>query len=260
MKIKSLFYLGCFLAASFAAPTIDAGPHRNGRGGNHIASRPARSGGSARQFVGGNRVSHAWNGQRSSGQHWNGGNGQRRWSGQRFAGNRNWSGQHSSGQHWNNNHWSNSWNWHHHHHHNNNVVFAFGFPFWGWSGYPYYYDYYPYDYGYYSSGYYGSGAYGSYGYNYGNGYGYDNGYGNGYGNGYSGGYDAKVAELQRRLANAGYYRGEVDGIFGSRTQYALKAYRHDHPNGNDNNNYGGHSPTLRDRPYSPPPVTTEPTE
>jgi hypothetical protein len=157
-----------------------------------------------------------------------------------------WSGQHWNGQHWNGGNWGG--NWHHHHHHDhddfNNVVFIGGFPFWGWGwGYPYY-GYYP-PYGYYPYGYYGSGYYGSYSYNYGNGYGYGHGY------------DAKVAELQHRLSNAGYYRGEIDGIFGPRTRYALRAYRHDHPNGNDNNNYGG-SPTLRDHPYSPPPITTEP--
>jgi hypothetical protein len=230
MNTKPLLWLSFFLAAALTAPIVNAGPHRNG--GNRVASRPARtfSGGRARPFVGGNRIGN--------------------WNGQHFAGNRNW-----NGQHWNSNHWSNNWNWHHNH---RNFVFVdFGFPFWGW-GYPYYYDYgyscygcYPYggNYGY-------GGGYGSYGYNYGNGYGYNNGSGNGY----SGGYDAKVAELQRRLANAGYYRGEIDGIWGSRTQYALKAYRHDHPNENDAGSGYHNYPTLRNRPYSPPPTTTEPSE
>jgi len=113
---------------------------------------------------------------------------------------------------------------------------SFGFPWWwgwgwgrwwGWGGYPY---------GYYSD------------YNYG-------GYGSGYGNGYSD--HANIADLQDKLANAGYYHGQIDGIFGPRTRSALRAYRHDHSNGNGNNNYGG-SPTLRDHPYSPPPITTEP--
>jgi len=217
MNTKPLLCLSCLFAVTLATSTVNAGPHRGGGNGNRSASRPAR-GGVSRAFVGGNRF--VGGGNRIG--NWNG----QRFSGQRFANNP----QHWSGQHWSNNHWNNNWNWRHH---RRNFVFVdVGFPFWGW-GYPYYYDYYPY------------------------GYGYDNGSGNGYSNGYSGGYDAKVAELQRRLANAGYYRGEIDGIFGSRTQYALKAYRHDHPNGNDNNNYGG-SPTLRNRPYSPPPVTTEP--
>lgn len=252
MKTKPLFYLGGLVAAALAIPTVNAGPHRGG-GGNRVASMPARGGmvrafGGNRFVGGGNRIG-AWNGQRFSGQrfvanrNWNG-----NWNGQ------HWNGNHWNGQHWNNNHWGNNWNWNHHHHHNNVVFVDFGFPFWGWWGYPYYYGYYPYGYGYYPYGSYGYGYYGNYNYNYGNGYGYDNGYGNGYSNGY----DAKVAELQRRLANAGYYRGEIDGIWGSRTQYALKAYRHDHPNGNSNYGSGGH-PTLRNTPYSPPPVTTEPT-
>jgi hypothetical protein len=259
MNTKPLFYLGCFLAVSVAAPTIDAGPHHRG-GSNRGASRPARIGGGGGRTFSGNRIAH-WNGQRWNGQHLAG---NRRWNGQNWSG-KQWKGSHWNGQHWNN-HWGNNWNWHHHHHHNNSFVFLdFGFPFWGWWGYPSYYSYYPYGYssygcypyGYYGSGYgsgyYGSGYYGSYGYNYGNGYGYDNGYSNHY--------DAKVAELQRRLANAGYYRGEIDGIFGSRTQYALKAYRHDHPNGNESGAYNSHNyPNLRDHPYSPPPTTTEPTE
>src|SRR5437016_2453367 len=135
--------------------------------------------------------------------------------------------------------------WHHHHDHFNNFVFigSFGFPF---LGYPYGYGYYPYSYGYSPYGYgYGSGYYG-----YGSGYGYGAGYyGNGYyGNGYSGagyygngyypssyyrgyGYNgnrSRVVRLQQQLARAGYYRGPIDGIMGSRTRYALRAYQHDH--------------------------------
>jgi hypothetical protein len=204
-----------------SATSVMAGPHR---GGSHFAGMTARGGGGgARPFVGGNRFGN-WNGQHWNGQHWN---------------NHNW-----NGQHWNN-HWSNNWNWYRHHHHNNVVFFSdFGFPFWGWWGYPYYYGNYPYGY------------YGSYGYNYRNGYAYGNG--NGYGNGYSNNYDGKVAELQQRLANAGYYHGEIDGIMGSRTHYALRAYRHDHPSGNDNGSGYHQYPTQRKQPYSPPPVTTEP--
>ena len=232
MNTKPLLYLSCLFATTLTTSSVNAGPHRGG--GHHVASVPAR-GAMARPFVGGSSRIGAWNGQR--------------WSGRHFVGSQRFSGQRFNGQRWNGSHWGNNWNWHHHNN-NNNVVFisGFGFPFWGWWGwgYPYSYGYYPY--GYYPYGY-GSGYYGSYYYNYGNGYGYDNG------SGYTGQYDAKVAELQRRLKNAGYYRGEIDGIFGSRTQYALKAYRHDHPSGN--NNYGG-SPTLRDHPYSPPPITTEP--
>jgi len=235
MNTKPLSYLGCFLAATLATSTLSAGPHR--AGANHFAPIPARVG-FARPFASGNRIA-AWNGQHWNGQHFVG----QHWDGQ------HWAAQHWNGQHWNG-HWSNNWNWHHHHH-DHDVVFIsdFGFPFWGWWGYPYYYSYpYGYPYGYYGSGYYVDPGYG---------YGYGNGYDNGYAYGYGNHYDAKVAELQRRLTNAGYYRGEIDGIFGPRTQYALKAYRHDHPSGNGD--YNTHNyPTLRDHPYSPPPTTTEP--
>src|SRR5207302_1465751 len=142
-------------------------------------------------------------------------------------------------------------NWNHHcHGGNSNFVFvgSFGFPFFG---YPYGYGYYPYSYGYYPYGYgYGPGYYG-----YGSGYsGYGAGYyGNGYygnsyyGNGYSGnrvyhssyysGYGSNgnrsgVVRLQRQLARAGYYRGPIDGIMGTRTRYALRAYQHDHGTSN----------------------------
>jgi putative peptidoglycan binding protein len=139
-----------------------------------------------------------------------------------------------------------NWNHNHHHGHFNDFIFigGFGFPF---LGYPYGYGYYPYSYGYpYGYGYgYGS-PYGGYGSGY---YGYGSGYGNGYygnssyGNGYYGnnvyrssyysGYRSNgsrsgVARLQRQLARAGYYRGPIDGIMGSRTHYALRAYQHDH--------------------------------
>jgi hypothetical protein len=92
--------------------------------------------------------------------------------------------------------------------HFNDVVFIgnFGFPWWwgwgpswGWgSGYPY--------------GYYG-------GYN-------DGGYGSGYG--YSDSSGSRVAELQNRLASAGYYHGAVDGIMGPATRRAIRAYERDH--------------------------------
>ncbi len=117
----------------------------------------------------------------------------------------------------------------------NNVIFIgdFGFPWawgWGWGGswgYPY---------GYYGYGYpYGYGGYGyGYGdpYGYGSQYGYDNNYyGNNYGsNGYGSPTHSRVAELQRRLARAGYYYGTIDGILGPRTRQAIRAYERDHSN------------------------------
>src|SRR5436189_703567 len=129
------------------------------------------------------------------------------WSGQRWGGG-NWSGQRWSGGNWN------GGNWRHHHNNNNDVIFigSFGFPFWGlgW-GYPYGYGYgYPYGYG--------------YDYDYGNYYG-DAGYGNqGYGYGDSSRGGSSVAQLQRRLALAGYYHGAIDGIMGPETRRAIRAY------------------------------------
>ena len=79
---------------------------------------------------------------------------------------------------------------------------SFGFPGWwdwGWGwGYPYEY-------------------YG--GYNYG-------GYGSGYGYGDSS--RSRVAELQTRLARAGYYHGSIDGVLGPQTRRAIRAYERDH--------------------------------
>ena len=146
--------------------------------------------------------------------------------------------------------WNGNWNggnWHHHHHdgNSNNFVFigSFGFPFlgypYGYGSYPYSYGYSPYGYGY-GSGYYGYGSgYYGYGSGYGSGYGYGAGY---YGNGYSrssyyqgygyNGNRSRVVRLQQQLARAGYYRGPIDGIMGSRTRYALRAYQHDHGTAN----------------------------
>ena len=71
----------------------------------------------------------------------------------------------------------------------------FGYPF----GYPYWYDdFYPY--GYYDydpAGYENAGAYGG----------------------------SLVAQVQTRLARAGYYRGTIDGVMGSETRRAIRAYQ-----------------------------------
>jgi hypothetical protein len=83
-------------------------------------------------------------------------------------------------------------------HNNRTFIFVdtFGFPF--FYSYPYpYYGYYPYPY-----------------------YGYSD-YGYGYGN-------ARVIEVQRRLARAGYYHGAIDGIMGPQTRRAIRAYERDH--------------------------------
>src|SRR6266436_3621175 len=125
----------------------------------------------------------------------------------------------------------------------NGSWFIFDFGFFPWFGWPFY-DYYPYGYPYYGYGYGYPNGYG-YGYPYGSGYGYDSGgYGGSYyggQNGYDssnydqGGYDssnynrngygsndrsavaAEVADLQDKLATAGYYHGRIDGVLGLET-------------------------------------------
>src|SRR5438034_10275507 len=85
------------------------------------------------------------------------------------------------------------------HRFNEIIVFDnFGFPF-----FPFYYPYpyYPY-------------PYGSY---------YPYGYGGG-----QGGYGSLVVQVQRRLASAGYYPGPIDGVIGSRTRRAIRAYERSH--------------------------------
>jgi hypothetical protein len=109
----------------------------------------------------------------------------------------------------------------HNHFHNNQFIFIgyFGFPWWwgwGWGWGPWWgwgwgwgYPYYGYGYGYPYGGYSGS----DYG-------------GTGYGNNYP--THSRVAQLQSRLARAGYYHGAIDGILGPRTRSAIRAYERDH--------------------------------
>jgi hypothetical protein len=94
----------------------------------------------------------------------------------------------------------------HHFNHFNNFVFIgdFGFPWWwGWGWGP-------------GSGWGWGYPYGYYGSNYGSGYGYSDSSG------------SRVAELQRRLASAGYYHGAIDGIMGPATRRAIRAYERNH--------------------------------
>ena len=141
----------------------------------------------------------------------------------------------------------------------NGSWFIFDFGFFPWFGWPYF-DYYPYDY--YPYGYpYGYGY--GYGYPYGSGYGYDsggysgsyyddqNGYDssnydqrgydssnydqrgddssnydrNGYGSNDRSAVAAEVADLQDKLARAGYYHGRIDGVLGPETRHALVRYQ-----------------------------------
>jgi hypothetical protein len=210
MNAKHLVLISCIGALALPA-SVANGQRRAGGGGRaHVGSMQARSAPSgAYRGTYGN-----W-----SGRNWSG----RNWSGRNLSG-RNWNGRNWSGRNWNGRNWNGDWRRHRNHNHNQFVFFGgFGYPF--FYGYPYY-GYYPYDY-------YGYG-YDPYGY----GYGYDNQYGYGYGYGDRGsgygdqgyGYGdrnrggSSVAQLQRRLARAGYYRGAIDGIMGPETRRAIRAY------------------------------------
>ena len=146
---------------------------------------------------------------------------------------RNWSGRNWSRGNWSGRNWSGgfgypydywdlypSWSW--------SIPYAFnygyysnGYPSYGYGfGYPYYWDPYPswswsipyaFNYDYYSYGY--SPSY-RYEYDYYRDRAYDYGYAD----------PSSIARLQRRLARAGYYYGAIDGIMGSQTRRAIRAY------------------------------------
>ncbi|MBV9007613.1 MAG: peptidoglycan-binding protein [Verrucomicrobia bacterium] len=112
--------------------------------------------------------------------------------------------------------------------------YRYGYPYWrgGWSwsigfGFPFYYGYPYYGYPYYGYPYpgYGYYPYSGYGAYYGQGAPY---YGSRPldGSRYGGG--SVVARVQQRLASAGYYRGEIDGVMGPRTRSAIRAYERRH--------------------------------
>lgn len=77
---------------------------------------------------------------------------------------------------------------------------GYGYPFYG---YPYY-SYYPYGYRYYGT----------------NQVVYETN-----SNGAGG---SVVVQVQQQLARDGYYRGAIDGVMGSRTHYAIRAYERSH--------------------------------
>lgn len=143
-----------------------------------------------------------------------------------------WHGGNWHGGNWHGGNWHGNW---HNHNHGNTVVFigGFGFPlWWGWGWDPWWGWGYPYGYGY-GYGYpYGYGYGNPYGYGYGNGYGGygygDQGYGQAQGQAYASPTHSRVAELQRRLARAGYYHGSVDGVLGEQTRRAIRNYERDH--------------------------------
>ena len=143
---------------------------------------------------------------------------------------------------WNGNGTGN-WNHHHHHHGGSSIIFigGFGYPYY----FPSYYDYYPYSYDPYGYGDYGYGTYPSASYAYSGGT-YDGGGGvyqggdpgvyqddSNYqddqsGGNYGTGSDSSVAEVQRVLSRDGFYHGSIDGVAGSRTFYAIRAYQRSH--------------------------------
>ncbi len=97
----------------------------------------------------------------------------------------------------------------------NGCWFIFDLGFFPWYGYPY--DYYAYDY------------YDPYSYGYDPGvYEGDNYYGQGTYDSYDQNADATVAAAQERLARQGYYRGQIDGVFGPETRRAIMRYQSDH--------------------------------
>jgi hypothetical protein len=211
MNSKRIFCIICSTAL-LTTTSVALGASRGGGGnfsgtsarggGGNFTGMPARSGSSfGRSGVG------------APNRHWSGGS-TRNWS------DHNWN--RGSTRNWNGRNWSGNWrNWNRHPRVINRTVFigGFGFPWWwgwgwGWGwGYPYgYYGYYPYDYYGYGYGQYGYGPSGD-GYDYGQ---------------YGDSSKSRVAELQRRLTKAGYYRGAIDGILGPQTRAAIRAYEREH--------------------------------
>ena len=127
--------------------------------------------------------------------------------------------------------------WDHHHDHwwhghrcrfVNGSWFIFDLGFYPWYGYPYdYYApdyYYGYPYGY-DAGPYESGPYEEQAPNYGNNDGKDSkdSYDSSNQNG-----DSSVAAAQERLSKQGYYRGQIDGVFGDETRRAVMRFQSEH--------------------------------
>ena len=189
MNWKKFILLGCVAACVFAAST--ATPAMRGRGGS-MGGMGMRGGG----------IRHSMMGRMGM----RGGPMMRSPSGFRRFGNRGFNRNDRFGRfnRFNNGRFARFDRFNHF----NQVIFIgdFGFPWWwGWGWGPWWGGGYPY-------GYYG-------GYNYGD-------YGSGYGYGDSS--QSRVAELQSRLASAGYYHGAIDGILGPATRRAIRDYERDH--------------------------------
>ncbi len=119
---------------------------------------------------------------------------------------------HYAGRNWNNHYAGRNWNnhgggqqWHRRYPYRYNRGYYYGYPYWGF--YPYAWGY---GYPYYGASFY----YDGYGYNDGRVY-------EGRAVGSAG---SVVADVQQELARAGYYRGSIDGVIGTQTRNAIRAY------------------------------------
>lgn len=192
MTLKNLAIISSIALGLIAVPAADAqrGEGR-GAGMSGVRTQSSMSAGSRAQFgarggdFGRSAESHRWR-NRGDGDRWRNRDRGDRW--------RNHDGDHRWGHH---NHWRHR------------------------RYYPRYYGgFYPYGYGY------------PYGFGYGYGYPYFGASAALYYNGYHPQYQATrsvrggsvVAEVQQELARAGYYRGSVDGVVGSGTRSAIRAY------------------------------------
>ncbi len=113
------------------------------------------------------------------------------------------------------------WDRNHHRRYGNNYYYYGGYPYYGYGfGHPFGYGYgYPFGYGYgYGYGYPSFGVSASFS-NYSPYYGRRT-------NGSGGG--SVAVQVQQRLAQAGYYRGSIDGVIGNGTRSAIRAYERAH--------------------------------
>lgn len=101
-------------------------------------------------------------------------------------------------------------NWHGRHHYPRYRYYYGGYPYFG---YPFGYGFYGYGYPYYSTSFYFD--------DYNNGYGSEQVY---QPSSASGDVGSVAAEVQQRLARAGYYHGAIDGVIGNGTRSAIRAY------------------------------------
>ena len=204
MTLKNLTIISSVALGLIAAPAADAqrGEGRGGRSG--MRSQPSMSAGPRAQFGARSDFNRG-----SQGHRWHNRGGRDGWR-NRGDGDR-WRNR-DRGDRWRNHGGHHRWGNHNH-----------------WRHRRYYPRYYP-------------RYYGGFGYPYGYGYPYGFGYGYGYPyfgasaslyyNGYHPQYQrtsyarggSVTAEVQQALARAGYYRGAIDGVIGSGTRSAIRAY------------------------------------